>query len=76
MISETLLLAVGFNIILLLIGYFSGYRAVMIVSSIVWAIIGLMIYDEIDSILILGIIIMIAIAQIFIPLKGESIIRR
>lgn len=71
MISDTLVLAIALNIILILIAYFSGYRAMMIVSSIVWIIIDLMIYQEIEDKLILAIIFLIAVGQVFLPMRGE-----
>lgn len=72
MISETLMLAVGFNILLLLVAYFSGYRALLIASSVVWVIIDILIYQELEDKLILGILFLVAAGQAFLPLKGEA----
>lgn len=71
MISETLILACIFNVGLLLIAYFAGYRALMIASSIVWVVIDFLIYQEIEDKLVLSIIFLIAIGQAFLPMKGE-----
>lgn len=72
MISDALILAVAFNIILLLIAYFSGYRALLIASSIVWVIIDIFIYKEIEDKLVMAIIFLIAAGQSVLPLRGES----
>ena len=72
MISETLMLAVGFNILLLLVAYFSGYRALLIASSVVWVIIDILIYQELEDKLILAILFLVAAGQAFLPLKGEA----
>lgn len=71
MISDALILAVAFNIILLLIAYFSGYRALLIASSIVWVIIDIFIYKEIEDKLVMAIIFLIAAGQSVLPLRGE-----
>ncbi len=72
MISETLILAIVFNLILLVVAYFAGYRALLIASSIVWVIIDVLIYQEIEDKLILAIIFLIAAGQSFLPLRGEA----
>lgn len=71
MISDALLIAVAFNLILLVISYYAGYRALLITSSIIWVIIDLLIYQELEDVLILAIIFMIAAAQTVLPLRGE-----
>ena len=72
MISDALIIAIVFNLILLAVSYLAGYRALLIASSIVWVVIGLFIYKEMEDILILAIIFLIAAAQSVIPLRGES----
>lgn len=69
--EETLILAVIFNVALLMIAYFVGSRAVVIVSSIIWIIIAFALFESYQDTLLLGIIYMIAFAQIFIPLKSS-----
>ena len=71
MISETLILACIFNVGLLLVAYFAGYRALLIASSIVWVVIDLLIYQELEDKLILAIIFLIAVGQAFLPMRGE-----
>ena len=71
MISDALLIAVAFNLTLLVISYYAGYRALLITSSIIWVIIDLLIYQELEDVLILAIIFMIAAAQTVLPLRGE-----
>lgn len=73
MISDTLVIAIVFNIILMLVAYFSGYRGLMIASSIVWVIIALTTYQEIEDKLTLAIILLIAVGQVFLPTRAERI---
>lgn len=71
--EEALLLAIALNLILLAIAYFTRIRQVIIVSSIVWVLIGFSLFQEYDDTLLLAIIYLIAFAQIFIPLeKGAT----
>ena len=72
MISDTLVIAIAFNLILMVVAYFAGYRALMIASSVVWAIIDLMLYQELEDKLVLAIILLIAAGQVFLPLRGED----
>lgn len=71
--EEVLLLAVAFNIILLVIGYFAASRPVIIISSLVWILIGFSLYQTYQDTLLLGILYMIAFAQIFIPLNTRKL---
>lgn len=70
--DEILILAVAFNILLLFIAYFSGSRAVVIICSIVWVLIGFMLFETYEDTLLLAILYMIAFAELFIPLKARS----
>lgn len=71
--QEVLMLAVIFNVILLVIAYFVNSRAVVIISSLVWVLIGFALYQEYADTLLLAILYMIAFAQIFIPLNQRNL---
>lgn len=71
--DEVLILAVVFNIVLLILGYFIGSRAVVIISSLVWILIGFLLYQTYTDTLLLAILYMIAFAQIFIPLNTRNL---
>lgn len=70
--DEALILAVIFNVVLLIIAYFSGSRPVVIICSLVWVLIGFAIYQTYEDTLLLAILYMIAFAEIFIPLKAKA----
>jgi len=72
MISEALMIAVGFNILFLLVAYFAGYRALMIANGIVWVIIGILIFEEMNDKLILAITFLVAAGSAVLPLRGEN----
>ena len=71
MFSEPLMIACVFNVLLLILAYVSGYRALMIATAIIWAIIGIFSYQEIEDKLVLSIIFLIAAGTAFLPVKGE-----
>jgi len=80
--DEILILAIAFNLMLLALGWFSGSRSVVIISSVIWIIIGFFIYqtypdtegaDYQIKTLLLAISYMMAFAQIFIPLNRRNL---
>lgn len=71
-LEETIIIAIAFNLILLGISYFSGTKAGVIISSLVWVLIGFALYDSYQDLLLLGITYMIAFAQIFMPLSKRT----
>lgn len=70
-LEEILIIAIVFNIILLGISYFAATKAGVIISSLVWVLIGFALYDQYQDLLTLAITYMIAFAQIFIPLNKK-----
>jgi len=79
--EEILIVAMILNIILAFIGYFSSSRAVMIISSLVWILIGFGLFRSYNATedlnteyltLLIAITYMIAFAQALIPLKRQS----
>ena len=71
MISDGLIIAILLNLVVLAIAYLSGYKALMISSSIVWVIIGIFTYQEIEDKLILSILFLIAAGSAFLPSKEK-----
>lgn len=79
--DEILILALVLNLILLVIAYFSASRAIIVVSSIVWVLIGFCVFESYHDVedlnteyltLIMAITYLIAFAQIFIPLRRNA----
>ena len=79
--EEILILAIIFNVILVLIAYFSSSRPVMVVSSLVWILIGFALFqsyngtEDIDKTyltLLIAITYLIAFAQAFMPLRNKA----
>ena len=71
MISDALILAIAFNIILLIVAYFAGYRALLIASSIVWVVIDILIYQELELIR-RGMVINITLEELLKDLADRS----
>lgn len=76
--EEILILAIFFNILLLVIAWFASSRAMVLVSSVIWILIGFALYQsyaEVEDlntdylILLIAITYLIAFAQFFIPLR-------
>ena len=71
------MLACIFNVALLVIAFLSDSRAVVIISSLVWILIGFALYqsypDSEYNTLLLALFYMIAIAQVFIPLNRRNL---
>lgn len=55
---------------LALVAYRTRMLPVMVVSSLGWIIIGLQIYENLESLLALALIFMLAISQIFMVVKN------
>ncbi len=79
--EEILILAVIFNVILLIIAWFASSRAIVMVSSIVWILIGFALFQSYNGMedvntdyltLLIAITYLIAVAQVFIPLKRAN----
>lgn len=68
--EEWIMLGALLNVFLLAIAYLSGSRAIVLVSSIIWILIGFALYGEYEQILLLALSYMIAFGQFFIPVKG------
>ena len=72
--DEIIIVAICLNLVLLAICWLAASRAGVIVSSIVWVLIGFMLYREFtgdDALLLLGIVYMLAFIQIFMPLNPK-----
>ena len=74
-LSETLLIAIGFCCLLSLIAYLAGYRALMIVGSLAWVVIAFESYQETQSLLILANLILVAAGQCFLPSREDGTAR-
>ena len=72
--EEALILAIAFNFILLAIGWYIGARQVVIISSIVWILIGFTVYKQYEDLMLLVITYLIAFAQIFIPVNNKRLV--
>lgn len=70
--EEVIIIAIVFNLILLGISWFSGTRAGVLISSLVWILIGFALYREYQDLLTLAIVYMIAFAQVFMPLNPRA----
>lgn len=70
--EEVIIIAIVFNLILLGISWFSGTRAGVLISSLVWILIGFALYREYQDLLTLAIVYMIAFAQVFMPLNARA----
>lgn len=70
--EEVIIIAIAFNLILLGISWFSGTRAGVLISSLVWILIGFALYKEYQDLLTLAIVYMIAFAQVFMPLNPKA----
>lgn len=71
--EEWIILGGLLNCFLLLIAYLSGSRAMVIVSSIIWILLGFALYNEYEQLILLALAYMIAFGQFFIPVKGMKI---
>lgn len=72
--EEVLILAIAFNFILLAIGWYSGTRQVVIISSVIWILIGFNVYTTYNDLMLLVMSYLIAFAQIFIPLNTKRLV--
>lgn len=70
--EEVIIIAIVFNLILLGISWFSATRAGVLISSLVWILIGFALYKEYQDLLTLAIVYMIAFAQVFMPLNPKA----
>lgn len=68
--EEWIILGALLNVFLLAIAYLSGSRAIVVVSSIIWILLGFALYDEYSQLLLLALAYMVAFGQFFIPVKG------
>lgn len=60
------------SLLILALGWKVRSAAVIFISSMGWAVCGLMVYQEMDAALPMILLIFIAIAQIFILDKGDK----
>lgn len=71
--EEWIIIGSLLNCFLLLIANLSGSRAMVIVSSIIWILIGFALYNEYDNLVLLALAYMIAFGQFFVPVKGMKL---
>ena len=72
--EEVLILAIAFNFILRAIGWYRGTRQVVIISSVIWILIGFNVYTTYNDLMLLVMSYLIAFAQIFIPLNSKRLV--
>ena len=71
-LDESIIIAIAFNLILLAISWLAATKSGIIISSLVWILIGFALFKSYSDVLLLGITYMIAFAQIFIPMNPRA----